>query len=80
MKNRKRKFIGVGEIEANGKHFQEFGWAYSEAQFRKIIWERLKKRSGKMKVYLINFETREITHFNDKEVEMYSKILNTKTK
>lgn len=80
MKNKKRRFMVVGEIEANGNKFKEHIWAYSEAQAVTIIKDRLKKRHSNIKVFLVNVETRDITHFNKKEVGIYGKILSTKTK
>ena len=80
MKNGKKKFVGVGKIEANGNYFKEFGWAFNEGQFRAIINARLKKRHPNIKVYPINFEVRDITSYKEEEVKICTIILATKTK
>lgn len=77
MKNKKIRLLGVGTIEANGIKVKMKKWVCSEAQFKKIMAWIAQKRYPNTKIHLINMEIRDITHFNEKEVEMYEKILMT---
>ncbi|MEK7146681.1 MAG: hypothetical protein AAB772_00305 [Patescibacteria group bacterium] len=75
MENEKRKFLVVGEIEANGKRFKKYTWAYSKAQAVWLVGNKLQERYPKMKVYLINVEARDITYLNENDVKIYAKII-----
>lgn len=83
-KNEKKKFVGAGEIRCRGERvpFVKYRWAYSEMQFRRIIFLRLRQEYPHLSFrypdlvqvgtpnYLWKpFEVEEITNLPEEEVE-----------
>lgn len=49
----KKKFVALGDIQHTTISFEEHGEAYSESQFRKLIWKRIKNRYPEIPVFLV---------------------------
>lgn len=68
-RKKKRKFLGMGSVEKAGVEFEEYGWAFSEADFRRLIWRRLKKRYPRLRVFLVFKSVHDITDLTDEQIK-----------
>lgn len=51
-KKEKRYFHAKGEVENAAYSFEEFGWAYSEQQFKALVRYKLARQFPRLRIYV----------------------------